>query len=134
MSSESTFSSRLIEALEFQGITDRRQQIEKVAEICKVTTRTARKYLLAEQFPMFLWRNTTCFALVKSLDIDGMWLYDGSGNPPQFARFLKSLSGWELNKLNRYAIRLLNQDKKALRLGDMAVAGQITRQQFFGMM
>jgi hypothetical protein len=134
MPSESTFSSRLIEALEFQGITDRQQQIEKVADICKVTTRTAEKYLMAKQCPNRIGLSRRLFMLAKSLGVDGIWLYDGRGIPPQFARFLKSLSEWELNKLNRYAIRLLNQDKKALRLGDMAVAGQITRQQFFGMM
>lgn len=134
MPSESTFSERLIEALEFQGITDRQQRIEKVADVCKVTTKTADKYLHAESCPKFLRICTRICALAKSLAVDVMWLYDGDGFSPLSWRALNSLSDWELDKWNRYTIRLANQDRKALRLSDMIVAGQISRQQFFSMM
>lgn len=37
-----TFGERLINALEYQGITDHKQQIEKIAQACKVKPRTAK--------------------------------------------------------------------------------------------
>ena len=130
--SASTFSERLIEALEFQGITDHKQQIEKVAQACEVTPRTARKYLQSAACP--IRPAIRLLNLADAVDADFEWLFNGSGRPLKTVRFLKSLeplTKWKINKLNRLIIRLNNHDAKALRLCKMCADGQISRHQLF---
>lgn len=46
----------------------------------------------------------------------------------------RRLTEWERDKHTRFCLRLLNNDKKANRLSDMCIRGQITRMQLFSMM
>lgn len=130
----STFSERLIEALKFQGITDHNQQVEKVAQACEVTARTAEKYLQATSCPAFLNnRFTTRFVnLCKALECGIEWLYCGEGQSPRgsrFLRYIETLTPWEQTKTFRFMVRLQNDCPKARRLSAMEQAGQISRAQ-----
>lgn len=133
--SASTFSERLIEALNFQGITDHAQQVEKVAQACEVTPRTARKYLQSTGCP--IGPAIRLLNLADAVEADFEWLFNGSGRSLIYVRFLKSwepLTEWKINKLNRLIIRLNNHDAKAQRLLNMCAAGQISRHQLLAAM
>lgn len=112
-----TFGERLVEALEFQGITDPVRQVEKVAQACQITARTARKYLQATHFP---FRSLRPLAnLCKAFKVSSMWLCCGEGYGPyalQAARLVDSLPEWERQKYVRFFLRLRNDDPKAIRL------------------
>jgi hypothetical protein len=56
---------------------------------------------------------------------------DCSPDELEFLRILDHLSETEKSVMFRYGVRLLNNCPKARRLTDMAIAGQISRQQFF---
>lgn len=47
----------------------------------------------------------------------------------QLLKEYRAMTRWEKNKYQRLLFRLLNHDKKAMRLSDMCAAGQITRYQ-----
>ena len=134
----STFSERLIEALEYQGITDHKQQVEKIAQAFRVATKTAQKYLHATSCPSFINRRPLrLWSLADVLEVSGEWLYCGEGYGPyavKMGKFVDSLPEWERNKCLRYLLRLRNDCPKARRLGDMCARGQITRQQLFAAM
>jgi transcriptional regulator with XRE-family HTH domain len=132
-----TFGERLTEVLAFQGITDPVQQVEKVAQACKVTTKTAQKYLQATAVPRFLGFSSRLFSLAKDLEANARWLFDGNGLSPEDARFLEyigSLTEWERAKTFNYGVRLLNNCPKARRLMAMEAAGQISREQLLAAM
>lgn len=132
-----TFGERLIEALNFQGITDPAQQVEKVAQVCQITARTARKYLQATALPKFLVLNLSRFeALAFALDVDRTWLFCGRDATleTRVINNMLSMSEWERSKFVRYVMRVRNNCQKARRLGAMRDAGQISRQQLLAAM
>lgn len=133
-----TFGARLIEALKLQGLTDHKQQVEKVAQCLGVKCKTAEKYLLAVTFPEFLNLRPFLFIeLADALQVSPRWLFDGRGlNPKEMELItaIKSMTDWEKNKFLRFGIRLLNNDAKAYRLIDIHSKGQISRQQLFAAM
>lgn len=137
-SSTSTFGTRLIEALELQGFTDYKQQVEKVSQYLAVKYKTAEKYLLAETFPEFLnSRPRLLYELADALEVSAVWLFNGSGLCPwkmKVVKAMESMTEWEKNKYLRLCIRLLNNDAKAFRLINMHHNGQISRQQLFAAM
>jgi hypothetical protein len=59
---------------------------------------------------------------------------DGSPDELEFLRILDQLSEKEKSLMFRYGVRLLNNCPKARRLADMAISGQISRQQLFAAM
>lgn len=134
----STFGERLSQVFSLQSVTDRQQQVEKVAQCLGVRGKTAEKYLQATTFPDFLNRRALLFyKLAEELGVSAEWLYDGRGYSPeamQVAKNMESMTEWEKNKFLRFAIRLLNHDPKARRLGDMFHSGRISRQQFLAAM
>lgn len=134
----STFSERLIEALESQGITDHKQQVEKVAQGLKVKPKTAEKYLQSATWPAFFNVNPgRIYALADDLEFNAIWLWNGDGPSPEEMRFIKAMKSWtkwEKNKYQRLMIRIINDDAKALRLFDMHIAGQISRHQLLAAM
>lgn len=108
-----TFGERLIEALEFQGITDPAQRVEKVAQACQITPATARKYLQATKLPNFLVLNLSRFeALASALDADRTWLFCGrdATREEQVINNMRAMSEWERSKFVRYVMRLRNND------------------------
>ncbi len=121
----STFGVRLIEALQLQGFTDHKQQVEKVAQCLGVKCKTAEKYLLAAACPYFLNRRARLFIeLAAALQVSVQWLFDGSGLDPREMRAVKameSMTDWEKNQYLRLGIRLLNNNAKAYLRTNQAV-------------
>lgn len=110
------FSDRLIAALSFHGITERKSQIAKLAEIAHITLTTAAKYLQAENPPFSRKRPRIFDDLVVGLDCDWRWLYDGMGYDPwqlAVARNMATMTDWQKNKMVRMLLRLKNGDAKA---------------------
>jgi len=132
------FGTRLIEALELQGFTEYKQQVDQVAQCLGVKCATAETYLKSSEFPAFLSRRPKLlFELAGVLDVPVMWLFNGSGPNPKVIRVMKameSMTEWEQTKYLRFCIRLLNNDAKAIRLSGMQINGRISRQQFFAAM
>jgi hypothetical protein len=56
---------------------------------------------------------------------------NGSLDELEFLRILDQLSETDKSLMFRYGVRLLNNCPKARRLADMAITGQISRQQLF---
>lgn len=133
--SDKPFLDRLLEALQYQKITDPKRQAEKVAQACKVTIRTARKYLHSTTCPLRGVRAVV--ELSKALDVNPAWLAYGAGYGPYavcVAKAMETMTEWEKNKYLRFVTRLHNNDAKASRLSDMLIAGQISRHQFLAAM
>lgn len=131
------FLDRLISALTFQGITERKAQIAKLAEIAHITITTAAKYLQAEN-PQFSRKRPHIFNdLVIGLDCDWRWLYDGMGYDPwelAVARNMATMTDWQINKMVRMCIRLKNGDGKALNNLTLFNCGFINHDQLLSVM
>lgn len=115
---KTTFGNRLIEALTFQGITNRKAKIAKLAEMAHITPTTAAKYLQAENPPSSRKRPRIFDDIATGLDCDWRWLYDGQGYDPwqlAVARNMATMTDWQKNKMVRMLLRLKNGDAKALK-------------------
>lgn len=131
-----TFGERLIEALEYQGITDHQQQVEKVAQACHVTARTARKYLSSTNTQCSIRFRNALRDLANALECDVRWLFNGDGcrRWTEFINMMSLLSDYHQSKIVRFMLRSINNDPKAERLCALRNSGQITVQQWFAAM
>lgn len=120
------FGRRLTYVCALDGLSPRR-----LAELCEVTERTARRWLRGET----MWRwGGRAFRLAERLNVSRMWLFFGDGHEPEEYRLIqqyKAMNRWEQRQFQRLALRVLNNCPKADRLLKMAAAGQISRTQLF---
>lgn len=136
--STKNFGERLSEAFRFKGVTDHKQRVERVSQAFGVTFKTAEKYLQSASCPYFINRRPSLlWNLAEDLEASGEWIFNGEGYSPAtvyVAKKMESMTKWEQSKYLRFLIRLLNNDAKARRLGDMLEARQISPHQFLSAM
>ena len=128
-----TFADRLRQALRFNGMVDSKAQVAKLAEMAHITPKTAAKYLLTEKPPFSRKRPKIFSSLVRGLQCDYMWLYDGDGlNPWQqaVAKNMASMTAWQKNRIVRMSLRLLNNDTKVHKYIALFDGGFISHLQF----
>lgn len=130
----STFGLRLKYAFMFNEVTEPKEQLMKISEICNVTLITAKKYLKSEKCPRWLCCNKGLYNLSKGLKMHHGWLYDGDGFEPYAYTLMRSMdemSDYHKNKIFRLSIRLLNNDQKVHRLIELKEKGFISHEHFF---
>ncbi len=127
------FAKRLHDALEQRGYTAKEEKVRFVVETTGRTEPTVENWLAGRKKPK---RGKDVQALAGSLQIRYVWLMVGGHNlnTELVCAAMRKMSDWEKNKFNRFLIRLLNNDPKAIRLAGMVERGQMSRSQLFGMM
>lgn len=128
------FSNRLNEALDYRkGTLSELERIQFITLATGRTARTVRAWLLGENLPR---RNQDIHTLAAVLGASYMWLHFGLGWSPlltDFAEKLTKMKPYNLGKFNRYMIRLLNNEPKAIRWQEMNKRGELGLQQILNM-
>ena len=102
----------------------------------KFEPRTARIYLSKIRRWTHAEIEGTIDPLLSCVEGEPDYLFVGYEYSPMLVIELEQrrrMTEWERDKLTRFCLRLLNSDKKVLRLSEMCSRGQITRQQLFSM-
>lgn len=129
------FCDRLLLALRFNEITNELDQIEQLMDACKVTRKTAIRYLTLKECP-FNNYPLRLLDLANALHCDHRWLYDGTGYSPFESIVIRNMQNMTVKEKNGYlrlAIRLINNNKKAERLVKLCERRVITSRQLLMM-
>lgn len=128
------FAVRLNEALAYRhGNLSDQEKIRFIAQAVGRTPRTVRAWLRGDNLPR---RNRDIHILAEALGARYGWLHFGLGDSPLRADLLEKLQHIPkkyLPKLTRFALRLLNDDPKALRWVAMAERGELSAFQIMEM-
>jgi hypothetical protein len=125
-----TFGERLKEILASEDITDFDQQVAKIASVCEVTPRTAKKYLKLDKCPERLPIGNLCSAF----KCDYEWVYNGGGIPFALSMLLEVMKEWNEKEKDKFYVYLkgwTEDDPKMLEVFNKLKAGQLTRTEFF---
>lgn len=110
-------------------ITDFKQQVEKVSSACKVTPRTAKKYLRAAKCP--LRYGIPLVNLGEALECGIDWLYSGDGLPLVMTRALADMTECEIEKFTQHVRKqFIDKDPEAMALGEKLRLGKISREEY----
>jgi len=74
------FSSRLLEALRFNGLWKRADQVRRITEACGVTAGTARRWLNGTAYPGDYRKRYV--ELQEALRVSAFWLWGDESSPP----------------------------------------------------
>lgn len=133
-----SYHDRLNQVLEIAGITTKEEKVDCLVEVTGRDARTVQRWLSGEQKPSLASFESIegvleAFKMRPALN----WLYTGKGYTPKEAIVIEAMttmSEWEKDKFIRMLIRLMNNDRKVLRLLHLFNTGYINRERLMSSM